>query len=54
MLTEEEIREINDEIQKAEQKQCSCIDALKVVQKHRGWVSDEAIKGCLRTSRDIS
>jgi NADH-quinone oxidoreductase subunit E len=44
MLTEEEIREIRSEIEHAEQKQCACIDALKVVQRHRGWVSDEAIK----------
>ncbi|HMK50789.1 MAG TPA: NADH-quinone oxidoreductase subunit NuoE [Thermodesulfovibrionales bacterium] len=43
MLTEEEIREIRNEALKAEQKQAACIGALKVVQKHRGWISDEAI-----------
>jgi NADH-quinone oxidoreductase subunit E len=44
MLTGEEKREIEEEIQGVELKQAACIGALKIVQKHRGWVSDEAIK----------
>jgi NADH-quinone oxidoreductase subunit E len=43
MLTEEEKREIEAEFPLYEQKQAACIEALKIVQKHRGWVSDEAI-----------
>jgi NADH-quinone oxidoreductase subunit E len=43
MLTEEEKREIEAEFPLYEQKQAACIEALKVVQKHRGWVPDEAI-----------
>jgi NADH-quinone oxidoreductase subunit E len=44
MLSEAEKREIEAEIPNYAQKQAVCIDALKVVQKHRGWVSDEAIQ----------
>ncbi len=44
MLTEEEIQEINAEIAHYPQKKAVSIDALKIVQKHRGWVSDESIK----------
>ncbi len=44
MLTEEEIQEINAEIAHYPQKRAVSIDALKIVQKHRGWVSDESIK----------
>lgn len=45
MLTEEERREIEAEIPNYERKQAICVEALKVVQKHRGgWVSDEAIQ----------
>ena len=44
MLTEEEKTKIEAEIRENEQKQAACIGALKIVQAHRGWVSDEAIK----------
>lgn len=44
MLTEEEIKEIEAGIKEAGQKRSACIDALKIVQRHRGWVSDEAIE----------
>lgn len=44
MLTQEEKREIEEEINEYEQKHAACIGAMKVIQKHRGWVSDEAIK----------
>ncbi len=44
MLTEEERQEIEAEIPNYAQKQAVCIDALKIVQRHRGgWVSDEAL-----------
>jgi NADH-quinone oxidoreductase subunit E len=43
MLTEEEIHEINAEIGNYADPQAVCIDALKIVQSHRGWVSDEAL-----------
>ena len=44
MLTEEEIKEINEEIKQYPYPAGACIDALKIVQKHRGWVSDDAVK----------
>ncbi len=43
MLSEEERQEIEHEIPHYAQKQAVCIDALRIVQKHRGWVPDEAI-----------
>jgi NADH-quinone oxidoreductase subunit E len=44
MLTEEEKNEIGAEVHKYEQRAAACIDALKIVQSHRGWVSDETVK----------
>jgi NADH-quinone oxidoreductase subunit E len=53
MLTPVERQEIDHEIHLYEHKQAACIEAMKVVQKHRGWVSDEAIRDiadCLEMS----
>ena len=44
MLTEEERHEIEAELEHYAQKRSVCIDALKIIQRHRGWVSDEGIK----------
>lgn len=44
MLTKEEIEEINNEIKQYPYPAVACIDALKIVQQHRGWVSDESVK----------
>jgi len=44
MLIDAERQEIMAELQKYEQKQAACIEALKILQKHRGWVSDEGIQ----------
>ena len=44
MLNEDERREIEAELSHYEQKRAVCIEAMKVVQRHRGWVSDESIK----------
>jgi NADH-quinone oxidoreductase subunit E len=43
MLSESERRDIEAELAHYEHKQASCIEALKVVQRHRGWVSDESL-----------
>jgi NADH-quinone oxidoreductase subunit E len=40
MLTEEEKKEITAELAHVEHKEAASIEALKVVQKRRGWVSD--------------
>ncbi len=44
MLNEMEKREIEAEFPRYEQKRAVGIEALKVVQRHRGWVSDEALR----------
>ncbi len=43
MLSEEERREIEAEFPRYPDRQSVCIDAMQIVQKHRGWVSDEAL-----------
>ncbi|HLE40933.1 MAG TPA: NADH-quinone oxidoreductase subunit NuoE [Nitrospirota bacterium] len=55
MLTEQEKKEIAAELQHSAVKQSASIEALKVIQRHRGWVSDEAVKdiaGMLEMSPD--
>jgi NADH-quinone oxidoreductase subunit E len=44
MLSEEEIKEIQKEIKQYPYPKVACIDALKIVQKHRAWVSDESVR----------
>ncbi len=43
MLSEEERREIAVEASRYPEPRAACVDALKVVQRHRGFVSDEAL-----------
>lgn len=43
MLTPVEQREIEAEIPHYPTRQALTVDALKIVQKHRGWISDEAL-----------
>ena len=43
MLTEKEQNEIEEHIKGYPQKRAACIEALKVIQKHRRWVSDESV-----------
>jgi len=43
MLTEHELREIEEEIGRFPTRRSACIEAMKIVQRHRGWVSDEAL-----------
>jgi NADH-quinone oxidoreductase subunit E len=44
MLSPEERQEIEAELPHYPNKQAVCIDAMKIVQRHRGWVSDESIR----------
>jgi NADH-quinone oxidoreductase subunit E len=44
MLTEEEISEIAAEARNYQDKNAVCIEALKVVQKHRGWISNQLLQ----------
>ncbi|NVO08746.1 MAG: NADH-quinone oxidoreductase subunit NuoE [Bacteroidales bacterium] len=43
MLSEKEREEILEETKLYPYPKAACIDALKIVQHHRGWISDEAI-----------
>lgn len=43
MLTEQERQEILAEMEHHPHKRSACIEALKVMQRHRRWVSDECI-----------
>lgn len=43
-LSPQEIAEIEAETTHYEQKRAASIEALKIIQKHRGWVSDESLK----------
>lgn len=44
MLTPEETTEIESEFKQVPYKRGACIEALKIVQRHRGWVSDDSLK----------
>jgi NADH-quinone oxidoreductase subunit E len=44
MLSAEEKQEIDRELAHSPTRQAACIEGMKIVQRHRGWVSDEAIR----------
>ena len=44
MLSKEEVKEIEAEAARYPTRQAVSIDALKIVQRHRGWVSDESLR----------
>jgi NADH-quinone oxidoreductase subunit E len=44
MLSEEELKEISKHAKLYPQKRAACIEALKVVQRKRRWISDENLK----------
>jgi len=55
MLSPEERDEIEQEAPRYPQRQALTIEALKIVQRHRGWISDQAladIAGHLEMSRE--
>jgi NADH-quinone oxidoreductase subunit E len=43
-LTEEEIQEIKDYVKAYPNKRGACVEALKIVQRHDGWVSDRHLR----------
>jgi len=43
-LSADEEREIRDEAANYPTRSALCIDAMKIVQRHRGWVSDDALR----------
>ncbi len=44
MLSDKELQDINAELAHAATKASASVDALNIVQRHQGWVSDEAMK----------
>lgn len=44
MLTADEQKEIDEHIKEYPNKRAACIEALKVVQENRRWISDESLK----------
>jgi NADH-quinone oxidoreductase subunit E len=44
MLSAQEKQEITTELAHASTKASASVDALNIIQRHRGWVSDEAVK----------
>jgi NADH-quinone oxidoreductase subunit E len=48
MLTTQEIKEIEEELGKYAQKRAVGPEAMKIVQRHRGWVSDESLTDIAR------
>ena len=44
MLSAEEEKEIQIEMTHYPDRKSACIDALKIVQRHRGWVSDDNLR----------
>lgn len=43
MLTQEEIEKIEEEVSKVPVRRAACIEALKIVQQHRGYISDDSL-----------
>ncbi|MGB7538582.1 MAG: NADH-quinone oxidoreductase subunit NuoE [Anaerolineales bacterium] len=44
MLTDEEIRELEAGLAPYPKRQAGTVDALKIVQRRRGWISNEALR----------
>ena len=44
MLSNDEVHEIEEELPRYPTKRAVCVEALMAVQKHRGWVDDEALR----------
>lgn len=43
MLTDKELAEIEEEVGHYAHRRAACVEALKVIQRHRGWVADEQV-----------
>jgi len=53
MLSDKEKQEISDVLSHSATKESASIESLNIVQRHRGWVSDEALKA-VATMLDMS
>ena len=45
MLTDDERREIEREVESCVNRREACVEALKVIQRSRGWVADDQLRG---------
>lgn len=43
MLSDAEKRDIEAELEHYDYKRGACVDAMQIIQRHRGWVSDESL-----------
>jgi NADH-quinone oxidoreductase subunit E len=43
MLSQEEKKEIDKEIAAVPYKKSASIEAMKIIQRHRGWLSDDSL-----------
>ena len=48
VLTELELSEIDAELAHVPYRSAAAIDAMRIVQRHRGWVSDESLRAIAR------
>ena len=48
VLSDEEVSEIEEECAHLPDRQSAAIDAMMIVQRHRGWVSDESLAAIAR------
>ena len=48
VLSDEELREIEEECSHLPDRQSAAIDAMMIVQRHRGWVSDDSLAAIAR------
>ena len=48
ILSDDEIREIEDEVAHLPDRKSAAIDAMMIVQRYRGWVSDESLGAIAR------
>jgi NADH-quinone oxidoreductase subunit E len=44
MLTEEVRAQIAEQVQHYDRRRAGCVEALKIVQQHHGWVSDQDLR----------
>lgn len=47
-LTNDELREIHQELSHYADKRAACVETLKIVQRHRRWIDDEALQNIAR------
>ena len=47
-LSDQELGEIDAELSHVPYRSAAAIDALRIVQRHRGWVSDESLRAIAR------